>query len=218
MAFAVGSAVRIAKLWPEGRLLTGVSLEEPPKLRALHERVGQYLMLSPPIGPAFPIALASLPGSETLELLLGADAQRKLGLAPGASVEVSDPTGPGFPLERALGADVLVFGTGSALAPLAPLLDAIAHRRSEFGKVRAYFGALTEDAHAYRGRDAGWIQAGIEVLRSGARPWVQELYLADPPPFTQPFAFAAGLPVMIRGVEAALASRGVASDRLGLNV
>lgn len=214
----MGNAVRIAKLWPEGRLLTGVSLEAPPELRALHERVGQYLMLSPPVGPAFPIALASSPGSATFELLLGADAQRKLGLAPGTSVEIGDPTGPGFPLERARGADVLVFGTGSALAPLAPLLDTIARRRAEFGQVRAYFGALTEDAHAYRSRDAGWVQAGIEVLRSGARPWVQELYLADPPPFTQPFAFVAGLPVMIRGVEAALASRGVASDRLGLNL
>jgi len=218
MSFAVGSAVRIAKLWPEGRLLTGVSLEAPPELRALHERVGQYLMLHPPAAPAFPVALASSPGSSELELLLGVEAQQKLGLLAGGSLEVGAPMGPGFPLERALGADVLVFGTGSALAALSPLLDAIARRRAEFGRVRAYFGALSDDAHAYLKKDAGWQQAGIEVLRSGARPWVQELYLADPPPFTNPFTFAAGLPVLIRGVESALLLRGVAPGRLGLNL
>lgn len=218
MSFAVGSAVRIAKLWPEGRLLTGVRLEAPPELCALHERVGQYLMLHPPAAPRFPVALASVPGSPELELLLGVEAQQKLGLVAGGALEVGAPMGPGFPLERARGGDVLVFGTGSALAPLAPLLDTIAQHRADFGRVRAYFGALTDDAHAYRGRDAGWGQAGIEVLRSGARPWVQELYLADPPPFTNPFAFAAGLPVMIRGVESALSLRGVAPGRLGLNV
>ncbi|MFO0728585.1 MAG: hypothetical protein U1E65_32715 [Myxococcota bacterium] len=209
----------VRSLWPEGRLLTGARLDVPEPVRARHRAPGQYLVLPGRDGRGLTLALASVPGAAALELLLGPEAAERAGLRVDEALEIEGPSGPGFDLEAARGGDVLVFGTGSALSALKPLLDLIAADRQSFGQVRAYFGAVDEAAHAYRDQDPRWEAAGIRVRRSGARPWVQEVFLEDAEPLTpaQSYAFAAGLPVMLDGVKDALRARGIPAERLGLN-
>jgi NAD(P)H-flavin reductase len=210
--------VEVLALWPEGRILTGAKLRAPPALRS--PLPGQYVSIADKQGRPLSLALASPPGAPELELLLGKEAVDRLDLAAGQTVELEGPLGPGFPLAPAEGGDVLVFATGSALSAVRSVLDVIAVDRARFGQVRAYFGALSDDAHAYLHHDQRWKSAGIEVRRTGARPWVQELFLAEADAIPRPertYAFAAGLPVLIEGVKNALLARGVPAERLGLN-
>jgi NAD(P)H-flavin reductase len=51
--------------------------------------------------------------------------------------------GRGWPIDAALGRDVVIVAGGIGLAPLRPLIDEVVARRPQFGAVRLYLGART---------------------------------------------------------------------------
>ena len=53
------------------------------------------------------------------------------------------PLGRKWPIEAAVGRDVVIVAGGIGLAPLRPLIDAIVADRPRFGAVRLYLGART---------------------------------------------------------------------------
>ncbi len=64
-------------------------------------------------------------------------------LAGGAQVSLRGPLGRGWPIEAAVGRDVVIVAGGIGLAPLRPLIEAIVADRPRFGAVRLYLGART---------------------------------------------------------------------------
>lgn len=198
--------------WRETRALDRVRLWVPEEISRLHERAGQYVMIG-----ASPIVLASLPGMEEVELLLGADAQAELGLIEGAEVAMSLPQGAGFPLELALGRDVLVFAVGTAIAAVRPLLQQIVRRRAEVGAVTFFAGARSWDHHPYLDEDVGLIRADIEVRRSIGKPWVQELFAQKVLPLENACAFVCGMQAMIDGTRETLVSHGLNPAHIATN-
>ncbi len=92
---------------------------------------------------------------------------RALGrLRRGDMVGVRGPFGTGWPLSEALGKNVIVVAGGVGLAPLRPVLYAIAHRREEFGQVSLVYGSRTPDDLLYRRELSRW------RMRLGAQVWV----------------------------------------------
>ena len=68
-------------------------------------------------------------------------ADRPRRAAPRSSLR--GPLGRGWPIEAAVGRDVVIVAGGIGLAPLRPLIDAILADRPRFGAVRLYLGART---------------------------------------------------------------------------
>jgi NAD(P)H-flavin reductase len=64
-------------------------------------------------------------------------------LAPGAQVALRGPLGRGWPVEAAVGRDVVIVAGGIGLAPLRPLIDRVLADRPRYGAVRVYLGART---------------------------------------------------------------------------
>jgi NAD(P)H-flavin reductase len=106
---------------------------------------GQFLMAELPAFSAPPISISRI-RPDGLDLTIraaGAATAALTSLTRGAQVSVRGPFGRGWPIEAAIGGDVLVVAGGIGLAPLRPVIDAVLGERSRFGAVRLYLGART---------------------------------------------------------------------------
>lgn len=88
-------------------------------------------------------AIGSSPGAARFEYLIrrGDGVSQALSDAPlGTAFELSTAEGPGFPLDRARGKDLLLVSTGTALAPIRSVLGLVAAERHAFGRVTVLQG------------------------------------------------------------------------------
>jgi NAD(P)H-flavin reductase len=188
---------------------------------------GQYLKVLLPPAQEGLFAIARSQGGQ-LELLVkeGAPvADLLLGLPAGATLQVSAPQGPGFPLSLARGRRLLLFATGSGISAIRPVLDAVAQSRAAFGPVTLYFGARRPSAFAYAADLERWRQADIWVVQTvsapeqsgwgGLRGYVQAHLPQER--LEDAVAFVAGQPGMVEDVRRALTERGLPQERLFLN-
>ena len=76
----------------------------------------------------------------------------------------------GWPIDRAVGRDVVIVTGGIGLAPLRPLIDAVLADRDRFGAVRLYYGARTRRDLLYRGELAAWAARGDVDVAVDRRP------------------------------------------------
>jgi NAD(P)H-flavin reductase/formate hydrogenlyase subunit 6/NADH:ubiquinone oxidoreductase subunit I len=137
-------------------------------------RPGQFVMVNLPAFPPLPISISRI-HEDAIELTIraaGPATAALIGLPVGQEIGLRGPLGTSWPLERALGRDVVIVTGGIGLAPLRPLVDAIAARRDRFDAVRLYYGARTPRDLLYRedlvawGRDAE-IEVSLIVDRAG---------------------------------------------------
>lgn len=111
----------------------------------LAARPGQFVMVELPGFASPPISISRV-GPDGLALTIrsvGPATAAIVGLPVGAEVALRGPLGRGWPVDQALGRDVVIVAGGIGLAPLRPLLDAVLADRSLFGSVRLYLGART---------------------------------------------------------------------------
>jgi len=185
----------------------------------VRHRPGQVAVLSAAGESGF-FAIASGPAEaeELLFLVKVDDASVFGGLAVGDRVELTAPLGGGFELGDARGADLLLVGAGTAVAPLRSVVLHVLARRAEFGRVTLVHGAREPDAFAFVDEHEGWRRGGIDVRLvastrrpaarwSGRRGWVQDHLgdLATP----RTVALVAGMPEMELAV-------GLELERLGI--
>ena len=71
------------------------------------------------------------------------EAMRKL--KAGACIGVRGPYGAGWPVERAIGKDVLIIAGGLGLAPLRPAIYQVLSNREKYGKVAILYGTRTPE-------------------------------------------------------------------------
>ena len=79
-------------------------------------------------------------------------------LRPGHSMGVRGPYGAPWPIETAVGKDVLLVTGGIGLAPLRPLIYELLRRRSEFRQVILLHGSRTPDDLIFAEEIAAWSQ------------------------------------------------------------
>jgi len=186
---------------------------------------GQFVMVDQPGFPAFPIS-ASRYGSDHVELTVRAagPATRALLSQPtGAQVGLRGPLGRPWPLQRAVGRDVVIVAGGIGLAPLRPLVEAILAERARYGSVLLTYGARSPADRLFVDELSAWAERGIEVAqivdRSGPG-WTGRVGvvtgLLDQRDFSArpTVAFVCGPERMMQTVATVLRDRGVAPERL----
>ncbi|NNE75339.1 MAG: FAD/NAD(P)-binding protein [Acidimicrobiales bacterium] len=129
---------------------------------------GQFFMLwAFGIGEA-PISVAGVTADGSIVHTIravGAVTDALVALRPGDPVGMRGPYGTSWPVDAAAGADVLVVAGGLGLAPVRPVIDAIAADPSRFRSRRVLIGARTPGALLYPGASARWESQGVAVQR-----------------------------------------------------
>ncbi|HEU4672049.1 MAG TPA: FAD/NAD(P)-binding protein, partial [Candidatus Limnocylindrales bacterium] len=192
----------------------------------LATRPGQFVMVELPAFPPLPISVSRV-RPDSIELTIravGAATSALVNLRPGAEVGLRGPLGRPWPLERAIGRDVVVVTGGIGLAPLRPLLDALAADRDRFGTLRLYYGARTPADLLYTDELARWAADGpfevaLTVDRAGeawTRPVGVVTHLFDRETWDgeRAIAFVCGPERMMQATADALDERGIGRDRV----
>jgi len=108
-------------------------------------RPGQFVMVGVPAFAIPPISISRF-RPDGLELTIraaGAATSFLTRLRKGATLGLRGPLGRGWPVEDALGRDVVIVAGGIGLAPLRPVIDAVLRDRDRYHDVRIYLGART---------------------------------------------------------------------------
>jgi NAD(P)H-flavin reductase len=143
-------------------------------------------------------------------------------LQPEDVIGVRGPFGSHWPIERALGKDVVIVAGGIGLAPLRPAMyQAISHRE-KYGKVALLYGARTPEDILYRREVEHWrahfdLEVYVTVDHAtgkwrGSVGVVTKLIPMAPFDPRNTVAMICGPEVMMRFTAAELEKRGVAAD------
>jgi len=220
---------RVASITPAADGLVRVRLDAPSGFAASHVAPGQYVKATAGGGESY-FAIASKPGPEgdRVELLLKLGspvADAIAALAQGDALRISSAQGKGFPLARAAGRELVLVATGSGISPIRSVIEAVASRRSDFGRVSLHVGARTPSAFAYVDEFSAWRASGIDVFPVVSRPqetgWTGltgyvQAHL-DGVHLATAIAFLCGQKAMIEVVKKTLAERGMPAESMHLN-
>jgi NAD(P)H-flavin reductase len=124
-------------------------------------------MVEQPGFPAFPISCSRY-GEEDLFLTVrgaGPATSALINTAIGSEIGLRGPLGRPWPIDRALGRDVVVVAGGIGLAPLRPLIDALIADRDRFGAILLAYGARTPGDQLFKDELVSWAGHGIEVVQ-----------------------------------------------------
>lgn len=123
---------------------------------------GQFVqLLLPGVGEA-PFCIASSPKDQKqIEITIirrGLVTIASHYLRPGDVVGVRGPLGRPFPIQRMLGKDLLIVGTGIGIAALKSLILFVVENREEFGEVNVLYGARFPEDLVYRDEMKSWAE------------------------------------------------------------
>lgn len=142
----------------------------------------------------------------------------------GGSLGIRGPYGSAWPIDNAVGADVLVVAGGLGLAPLRPVVYHLLARRERFGRVTILYGARSPSDRLFARELEQWsarddLEVAVIVDHAGA-DWtgrvgvVPGLIAEIPLDSTKTIAMLCGPEVMMRFCARALADRGVGAERI----
>lgn len=221
---------RLESRWEAARNLVGLRLvPEEAETLAAYTTPGQYLVVrtSADTPPVF-LALAGAPGGDSFELLVktgsGGAADAVAATSVGDTLLVSAPAGPGFPVDRLAGRDVVLAAAGSGIAPIRAVIQAWMADRARVGRVTLYWGLLGPEHLPYREELAAWRSADIAVeLVYGAAPEgepgnrVQDVLAGASFDPGRTSALLCGMRPMVEAVREVLVGRGIAPESVHLN-
>jgi len=149
-------------------------------------------------------------------------------LRRGHVLGVRGPYGQPWPLERAIGQDVVLVAGGIGLAPLRPALHQIATRRRDFGTVALLYGTRSPEDILFRRDLERWgaaprIDVSVTVDRAvGGWPGrvgvVTTLIPRAPFDPLNTVALVCGPEIMMRFAAQVLNERGVPDDRIFVSI
>jgi NAD(P)H-flavin reductase len=188
--------------------------------------LGQFAMVAIPGFPPLPISISrfTVDGIELTIRGAGPATKAMTALKSGDQLGLRGPLGNNWPLDRAVGRDLVIVTGGIGLAPLRPVIHALAADRRRFGDVRLYYGARTPADILYPEELATWgSKAGIDVHltvdRAGPE-WdgrvgvVTQLFDNATWEGANVVAFVCGPERMMQATANTLAGRGVTSSRI----
>lgn len=160
---------RLLAVRPAAEGQAWLEIEPPPGFLERYVHPGQFCKMR--VGDADGIfAMFSAPGERPVRFLVRTDgpsegdaAGRLAALPPGSSIEMSQPAGRGFDLERARGRDLYFVATGTGVAPVRAALEHVLAHRADYGTLALDHGVRTEAHLAIREDLERWREAGIEV-------------------------------------------------------
>ncbi len=187
---------------------------------------GQFAMLDLPSFPQLPISISRF-GRDTVDFTIraaGPATAALTALGPRDEVGLRGPLGTSWPIERAMGHDVVIVTGGIGLAPLRPLIDSLVAQRDQFDAIRLYYGARTPSDQLYQEELRGWGARGdIDVQLTVDRAddaWTGPVgvvtHLFDRATWdgSRSVAFVCGPERMMEATVDALEARDLAPDRI----
>ena len=149
-------------------------------------------------------------------------------LSPGSVLGVRGPFGSAWPLEEAVGKDVVIVAGGIGLAPLRPVLyDLLAHRR-QYGRVCLLYGARSphdllyvDELHRWRGRFDLDVEVTVDRATDDWFGHVGVVTTLIPRAAFEPartVAMVCGPEIMMRFTVLELQKRGVSSENIYLSM
>lgn len=160
--------------------------------------------------------------------VVGAVTKALAACAPGATVGLRGPFGTHWPLEAAVGRDVVIVAGGIGLAPLRPAIYEICDRRDRYGRVAVLYGARTPQDILFAAElrslaDRHQLDVGISVDRAseGWRGRVGVVTTLIPHAGFAPrnaLAMVCGPEIMERFTVEALRKRGVPVDGIWVSM
>jgi NAD(P)H-flavin reductase/ferredoxin len=142
LAWHATATVRTTTRETRDTVTLSLAVDDPAILAAVP---GQFVLVEQPAFASPPISISRI-RPDGLDLTIraaGAATAALIALAPGTEVTLRGPLGRGWPVEDAVGRDVVVIAGGIGLAPLRPVLDAIFADRARFRALHIYLGART---------------------------------------------------------------------------
>ncbi|MDR7484061.1 MAG: FAD/NAD(P)-binding protein [Armatimonadota bacterium] len=211
----VPHAAAITAVRPEAPGVATYTLQfRDPAIRGAYRfRPGQFNMLSlPGIGESA-ISISSDPlepaALQHTVRVAGTVTQAIARLAPGDLIGVRGPYGTPWPVDRAMGQDLIIVAGGIGMAPLRPAIYHLIRHREQFGRIHLLIGARTPDDLLYPQEYEAWRRHDIEVIvtvdraddtwkgRVGVVPIL--FYLLRPDP-RRTMVFTCGPEIMMRFV------------------
>ena len=149
-------------------------------------------------------------------------------LKRGDTVGIRGPYGNGWPVEQALGKDVMVIAGGLGIAPLRPVIYEVIRHRARFRNVTILYGARSPSDLVYRKEITRWekeldVRVRVTVDHAGA-DWVGRVGVVPALVHKERLDTAAtvamicGPEVMMRFTVRALARLGLSADRMFLSM
>ena len=146
----------------------------------------------------------------------------------GDNLGIRGPFGSHWPVEEAVGKDVIIIAGGIGLAPLRPVLYELLSRRTEFGRISVLYGARTPDDILYTGELERWrgkfdLDVHITVDRAiggwrGNVGVVTTLIPRSAFNVSNTVAMLCGPEVMMRYAVRELQGRSIPSDRIYISM
>jgi sulfhydrogenase subunit beta (sulfur reductase) len=192
----------------------------------IHGSPGQFAMVALPGFPPLPISISHyLADGIALTIRSAGPATKALcDLQVGDQLGLRGPLGNSWPLDRAVGRDLVIVTGGIGLAPLRPVLHAIAADRRRFGDVKLFYGARTPADMLYVDELERWakrdgLDVSLTVDRAGpgwSGPVGIVTHLFDRATWdgSNMIAFVCGPERMMQATSATLAGRGVSASRM----
>lgn len=192
---------------------------------------GQFVQVQTAPGEISYFAIASAPRQGPyFELLVkrGKGAAGALfDLPVGGEVEVTDPQGKGFPIDRHRGQNLLLIGVGTGIAPLRAVLLSALGRRGDFGELTFVYGVLTPDHLCYPEDLRRWPREGVRVHLTvtfpegtgwtGRSGFVQDLIKDLRPDPANTVALLVGMKEMVEANTRLLQELGFPGEKILLN-
>lgn len=159
---------------------TATLLFEDLEGRETHFMPGQFMMVYIFGVGEVPISIAGNPhmGHTLVHTVraVGAVTEAMCSLEPGDVVGVRGPYGSGWPLDAAVGRDLVIVTGGIGLAPLRPAVIEALNRRDELNSLFLLYGARTPGDLLYRDDLLGWesstdIEVEVTVDRATSDWW-----------------------------------------------
>ena len=225
--------VPVVDAWDESPQLRAVRVALPPDLERTHEWPGQVVKVRTTAGEGF-FALATAPredGREELLVKRGHPVSDAVvaRAAPEALLELTTPFGKGFPVEEAMGHDVLLFAAGSGIGPIRAIVQQVLARRDDFTRVTLFYGQRRGADFAYRREHLLWERAGVRVVLCpsgeddawmGVRGRVQSVARTlafGGASLEDAVAYVCGMTAMVDDVRRTLARAGLPPERIHVN-
>ncbi len=186
---------------------------------------GQFMMVYAFGIGEVPISVSGSPVVLTVRAV-GAVSAAICAAGPGAVLGLRGPFGNAWPIDAAVGGDVLVVAGGIGFAPLRPVVLRVLERRGEYGTACVLYGARTPADLLYPAELHGWRSSiGVEITvdaadgdwagRVGVVPKLISAARFAPEATT---AFVCGPEIMMRFTIEALLARGLPPERIMLSM
>ncbi|MBX9826794.1 MAG: 2Fe-2S iron-sulfur cluster binding domain-containing protein [Xanthobacteraceae bacterium] len=225
---AARHAAVVRAVMPASPLVTRLVLDIPDV-----ERVdflpGQHMNVIMPDGGARSFSMASKPGGNRVDFHIrrverGAFTDRRLScLKPGDVLEVDLPLGS-FHFHAEDDRPLLLVATGTGLAPLKSMLDALMDD-PDCPPVSFYWGTRTAADLYIRDEIEGWksrlyefnyvpVLSRADAAWPGRRGYVQDVVTADLPDLSEHSIYLCGSPEMIASAKPSFIARGASIERI----